>query len=148
DSIPVLVERFGLKTCAALDFIWEGSWWIGTAYRQKHALEAGTNILAHFLELCGLHSLSDQARAADVGLFAYGGILAVRHRRITEFLEQAKPHLAQIESLTHGDPLYGYMFEKCWMHMFGEPFVRLPPLVNESEADQRGWNVRPVGIQD
>jgi hypothetical protein len=52
-----------------------------------------------------------------------------------------------MEKLAHGDPIYGYMFERSWMHLFGEPFLRLPPLTKEREAEhhrtERAVDLRP-----
>lgn len=123
-DLPIRTEHFSLHTWAPLSFFDEGAWGIGQTYRQKHMLPSGTNIIEHFFELCGLDWLAERARGTDVGLFSYGAIFAVRNRLIADFVERARPHLEKIDLLTRADLNYGYIFERCWMHLFGEPFVR------------------------
>lgn len=125
DNLAVRREYFSLTTWAPIGFFDEGAWGIGNTYRQKHMLPSGTNIMAHFLEFCGLQELAAQAEPAEVGSFSYGAIFAVRNSRVQRFLEMARPHLEKIELLTRADLNYGYIFERCWLHFFGEPFVRL-----------------------
>jgi hypothetical protein len=84
--------------------------------------------MVHFMDLCGLPRLCEAARGGDLGTFSYGAIFAVRHERVVAFLEEAGTGIDKIELLTRADMNYGYMFERVWMHFFGEPFVRLPAL--------------------
>lgn len=125
DDLAVRREYFSLTTWAPVGFFDEGAWGIGNMYRQKHMLPNGTNIMAHFLDFCGLKELARQAEPAELGAFSYGAIFAVRNERVQRFLDMARPHLEKIELLTRADLNYGYIFERCWLHFFGEPFVRL-----------------------
>lgn len=125
DDLAVRREFFSLTTWAPVGFFDEGAWGIGNMYRQKHQLPNGTNIMAHFLDFCGLKAMAAQAEAAEVGSFSYGAIFAVRNSRVQGFLDQARPHLEKIELLTRADLNYGYIFERCWLHFFGEPFTHL-----------------------
>lgn len=125
DGMAVRREYFSLTTWAPIGFFDEGAWGIGSTYRQKHMLPSGVNIMAHFLDFCGLKELAAQAEPAEVGTFSYGAIFAVRNTRVQRFLDMARPHLEKIELLTRADLNYGYIFERCWLHFFGEPFVQL-----------------------
>lgn len=125
DGLAVRREFFSLTTWAPIGFFDEGAWGIGNMYRQKHMLPNGTNVMAHFLDFVGLKDLAAQAESAEIGSFSYGGIFAVRNSRVQRFLDQARPHLEKIELLTRADLNYGYIFERCWLHFFGEPFTHL-----------------------
>lgn len=154
-------EHFSLMTWAPLHFFDEGAWGIGAAYRQKHRLPSGSNIAAHFLEFCGLEALAAQAAQADLGVFSYGAIFAVRNARIAAFLETARAHLEKIELLTRADLNYGYIFERLWLHFFGEPFIALPglrapaaqavaahPGAGNSELRRRAYQANAAGRLD
>jgi hypothetical protein len=69
--------------------------------------------------------LAEQAMKADLGVFSYGGIFAVRNNNIASFLDTAKSCLNKMEELTRTGNNYGYIFERCWLHLFGEPFIDL-----------------------
>jgi tetratricopeptide (TPR) repeat protein len=159
NDLAVRREFFSLTTWAPVGFFDEGAWGIGNLYRQKHMLPSGTNIMAHFLDFMGLKELAAQAETAEVGVFSYGAILAVRNRRVAEFLRQARPHLDKIELLTRADLNYGYMFERTWMHLFGEPFVHLArgeaaqtareiPVGNANELRSRAFAMMAQGRHD
>lgn len=122
-NMPVRMEFFGLKTWAPISFYDEGAWRIGHVYFNRHSLPIGTNIAAHFFQLCGLAELADKAITADLGVFSYGGIFAIRNNKIAAFLNTAKQCLNKMETLTRTGNNYGYIFERCWLHFFGEPFV-------------------------
>jgi tetratricopeptide (TPR) repeat protein len=145
-GLPVRPEHFSLQTWAPLHFFDEGAWGIGATYRQKHMLSAGENIMAHFLELCGLNELAATAREGDLGVFSYGAIFAAHNTRIANFLAQAGRHLEKIELLTRADMNYGYIFERVWMHLFGEPFRRLPAL--DGAVWQVAHDAGPAGATD
>lgn len=125
DELAIRREFFSLTTWAPVGFFDEGAWGIGSTYRQKHMLPSGVNIMAHFLDFCGLKELAAQAETAEVGTFSYGAIFAVRNSRVQTFLDMARPQLEKIELLTRADLNYGYIFERCWLHLFGAPFVHL-----------------------
>ena len=150
-DVPVRTEHFSLTTWAPLSFFDEGAWGIGNAYRQKHMLPSGSNVIEHFFEFCGLDWLAERARGADVGVFSYGAIFAVRNTLIADFLARAQPHLEKIELLSRADLNYGYIFERSWMHLFGEPFIRFPALRSpavdlalEAAAGQQSAAARPA----
>lgn len=122
-GIPIRREYFGLKTWSPVDFYDSGAWNIGFAYLKNHSLPLGTNIAAHFFQLCGLSALSDLSANADIGVFSYGAIFAIKNERISAFLYEASKNLAKMELLSRTGTNYGYIFERCWLHFFGEPFV-------------------------
>lgn len=140
-DLPIRTEHFSLTTWAPLAFFDEGAWGIGNTYRQKHMLASGTNIIEHFFDLCGLDWLAQRAQGADIGVFSYGAIFAVRNSLVADFVQRAQPHLEKIDLLTRADLNYGYIFERCWMHLFGEPFLRFPAL--RSEAVERALAGQP-----
>lgn len=127
-DIPLRTEHFSLHTWAPVAFFDPGAWGIGNQYRADHSLPSGITILEHFLELCGLKWLADQIHGGDVGLFSYGAIFAVRNSRIVAFLERARPQLERMDVLTRAAPNYGGIFERSWLHMFGEPVIHFPAL--------------------
>lgn len=131
-DIPIRTEHYSLHTWAPVSFFDQGAWGIGNQYRIDHRLPSGYTILEHFFELCGLQALADSVKGADVGVFSYGAIFGVRNSRIEEFLQQARLHLEKMELLTRADPNYGYIFERCWLHLFGEPVLRFPALRSEA----------------
>lgn len=142
EDMPVRAEHFSLTTWAPLSFFDEGAWGIGNFYRQKHLLPNGTNIAQHFFEFIGLDQLAEQATGADIGVFSYGAIFAVRNTRIADFLRFGQPHLEKMEMLARADMNYGYIYERIWLHLFGEPFITLPSL-NAQQPDARRAAVQP-----
>jgi len=123
-SLAVRAEHFSLKTWAPVAFFDEGAWGIGNSYRQKHMLPNGTNIAAHFFEFCGFDAVAQNALSANVGVFSYGAIFAVRSALVAKLVAESRPHLVNMELLSRADLNYGYVFERIWLHLFGEPFVR------------------------
>lgn len=143
EDIPVRTEHYSLTTWAPLAFFDEGAWGIGNFYRQKHLLPNGTNIAQHFFEFVGLDDLAVQATGADIGVFSYGAIFAVRNSRIANFMQTGRRHLEKMEMLARADMNYGYIYERLWLHLFGEPFVTLPALSAASTPAQ----ARPAAVQ-
>lgn len=134
DDLAIRREFFSLTSWAPVGFFDEGAWGIGGTYRQKHMLSNGTNVMAHFLEFAGLHQMAAEAETAELGVFSYGAIFGVRNRRVAEFIAKAGPQLATLELLTRADLNYGYIFERCWLHFFGLPFVHLAKPVTAVRA--------------
>lgn len=128
DDLPVRPEHFSLGTWAPLAFDDDVARENGRAYRQKHLLAEGSNLARHFLEFVGLDELAAQAGAADIGVFSYGAIFAVRNRRITGFLQSGWRHLGKMEILARADPDCEGIYERLWLHLFGEPFITLSAL--------------------
>jgi len=122
-SLAVRAEHFSLKTWAPVAFFDEGAWGIGNTYRHKHMLPNGTNIAAHFFEFCGFDAIAQRALNADIGVFSYGAIFAVRGSLVGKLVAESKQQLAAMELLSRADLNYGYVFERLWLHLFGEPFV-------------------------
>jgi tetratricopeptide (TPR) repeat protein len=144
---PIRTEHFSLTTWAPIGFFDEGAWGIGNTYRQKHLLPQGTNVAEHFFDFCGLDWLADAARGADVGAFSYGAIFAVSNRRVADFVQRARNHLDKLDLLTRADMNYGYIFERCWLHFFGEPFIRFEahrPAVGQ--AASWGQGAQPASV--
>jgi hypothetical protein len=134
-NLPVRAEHFSLTSWAPLAFFDRGAWGIGATYRDKHYLPDGVNIAQHFFELCRLDDIAERAARADVGVFSYGGIFAVRNHRIADFMARHAGQLDRMELLSRADVNYGYIYERCWLHLFGEPFIQFDAL-RRPEATQ------------
>ena len=142
--LAVRAEHFGLRTWAPVAFFDEGAWGIGNSYRQKHMLPNGSNIAAHFFELCGLDEIAQSALNADVGVFSYGAIFAVRAPLVNKVLAESREHLVKMELLSRADLNYGYVFERIWLHLFGEPFVTFDPVKQSQSASRPAAVARAV----
>lgn len=116
-------ERFALKTWAPISFFDQGAWNIGVEYKQRHYLPDGTNIAHHFFDLIGLHEYAASCKDAEIGLFSYGGIFAVSNYRIKAFKEQIGDRIHNIRLIAKADKNYGYIYERLWLHLFGEEFM-------------------------
>jgi hypothetical protein len=125
---PVRVERFCLHTLAPVGHIDREAELLADQYRHRHALPAGHNLLAHFLDLAGRHDLATSATLADLGLCAAGGVFAVRNDRLLALLQDANGTLDRLELLLRSDLTHRLMLERCWLHLFGLPFVAFDPL--------------------
>jgi hypothetical protein len=125
---PVRAERFSLHTLAPVGHADAEAAQLAEFYRQSHDLAPGCNLVAHFLELSGLHDLAAAADTADLGVCAPAGIFAVRNARLAAWLRQCAPALHQLTTLLQIDPMYGQMLERCWLHLFELPFVCLDAL--------------------
>ncbi|MEY4753658.1 MAG: hypothetical protein RJA44_1333, partial [Pseudomonadota bacterium] len=127
-SAAVRAERYSLTTLAPLGFHDERAPQIARVYREKQKLVEGTNLMAHFLGLCGFEELAEQARRADTGVYAHGSVFAVHHTVLERFLQTARPHLGKLDVLSRASPVYQCMFERAWLHLFGLPFVGFEPI--------------------
>lgn len=127
-SAAVRAERFSLATLAPMGFHDERVPSIARVYRQKQGISEGVHLMAHFLYLCGFERLAEQAHRSDMGVFAYGPVFAVRHGRLAHFLQEARAHLGKLDVMARAAPVYQYLFERAWLHLFGLPFVRFEPL--------------------
>jgi hypothetical protein len=118
-GLRVRPERFSLGSWAPIGFDDPGTQWLNSTYRGLHGLPAGTNIAAHFLDLCGLPDLAADAARHRLGTFAYGALFAVR----TALLERVRPGaIALLGQAANGHAVYGYVLERLWLHLFGAPF--------------------------
>jgi hypothetical protein len=127
-SAAIRTERYSLTSLAPTGFHDAQAQRIAETYRLAHDLQDGTHLIAHFLTLCGLDQLAEQARQADIGVFAYGPVFAVRNTRLADFLTEARPHLGRLDVLSRSAPIYQPLFERAWLHFFGAPFVRFEPV--------------------
>jgi hypothetical protein len=119
-------ERFSLSTWGPLDFIDVGALGTSVDYRRIHGeLPDGTNIASHFLNMCRLHDLADEAAEHALGIFCYGAIFAVRNHRL---LNLTNRNLDIMLHMSKGAACYGYVLERMWLHFFGARFElpRLP----------------------
>jgi hypothetical protein len=119
-GLRVRPEQFSLTSWAPLGFDDAGTQWLNATYHRLHGLPDGSNIAAHFLDLCGLPSLALAAHAHLLGQFAYGAVFAVR----TNLLARVPPEaLACLCEATCAHSVYGYVLERLWLHLFGVPFL-------------------------
>lgn len=147
---PVRIDRYCLHTLAAIGRFDAQAQPLAELYRHRHALPAGENLLAHFLGLIGRHDLALSAGASDLGVSATGGVFAIRNDRLLALLQGNGAPLAKLEVLLHGDPVHRCMLERCWLHLFGLPFVSLAPLPRPTptEAPQSRSLARVVASID
>ena len=120
EGARVRSELFSLMTWTPIQFFDPGADYLSKQYRSVHELPDGINIAAHFLRRCEWPNLAEQAERHLLGRFPYGALFAVRQsmlprvppRSLELALQAANSHL-----------LYGYVLERLWLHMFGEPFT-------------------------
>lgn len=119
-SLKVRPELFSLAIWTALQFFDAGAMQASIEYRALHGLPEGINIASHFLELCGLSELSIDAAKSNVGKFSYGAVFAVHRSRMCRLSPDV---LRRMMVLSCGASTYGYIFERMWLHFFGEEFL-------------------------
>jgi hypothetical protein len=123
-SVPSKIrkENFSLYTWCPIEFIDDGAIRIGDLYRAKYNLKASENIASHFLMKCGLQELSGAAENAKIGSFCYGAIFSVEARLAKNIpLDCWK----QTHDAALTETVGPYIFERLWLHLFGEPFLLL-----------------------
>lgn len=118
-SARVRSEVFSLTTWAPMQFFDAGSRWLDDEYRKAHALAEGINIAAHFLRRCEWHALAEQAERHMAGRFSYGALFAVRQERLRAL---PRRNLELALEAANGHAVYGYVLERLWLHLCGEPF--------------------------
>jgi hypothetical protein len=137
--LRVRAERFSLSIWGPMDFIDAGALRTSVDYRNIHGgLAEGTNIASHFLHMCGLKELAEEAARYAMGIFCYGAIFAVRNHLVAKLPTRSIELMMQ---LSKGPPVYGYVLERIWLHFFGASFEmpRIPsPLTNSAEAVPAG----------
>ncbi len=109
-----------MATWNPVQFIDVGAARTGYAYRTLHSVPEGTNLAGHFFRICGLPDLAAQAERHLVGCFSYGAIFAVRNQLIADLPLRA---LQRMRHAALGPACYGYVIERIWLHLFGEPFL-------------------------
>jgi hypothetical protein len=119
-GLRVRRELFSLATWNPVQFIDSGAARTGHAYRTMHGVPEGANLAGHFFSMCGLPDLARRAQAHLVGCFSYGAIFAVRNRLIAELPLEA---LRRMRHAALGPACHGYVIERIWLHLFGEPFL-------------------------
>ncbi len=119
-GLRVRPELFSLATWNPVEFIDVGAARTGHAYRTVCGLPEGSNLASHFFASCGLRALADRAARHLVGRFAYGAIFAVDNQLIAELPASA---LRRMRDAALGPACYGYIIERIWLHLFGEPFA-------------------------
>jgi hypothetical protein len=122
DGLRVRHEVFSLSTWGAVAFHDSGAVGVSGSYLRHHGLPSGTNVAEHFLRLAGWDDLADEAGAADLGLFSYGAIFAVRGVRLGRIPPGG---LERLLGLSVSDPVHGYICERLWLHFFGKAFVTI-----------------------
>ncbi len=140
DGLRVRPEIFSLQNWGPLGFYDAGTLWLDTTYRSIHGMPEGTSIASHFLRKCGCDALAAQADAHLLGRFSYGAVFAARQSRLAT-LQGPSLDLLRKAALNH--QVYGYVLERLWLHLFGEPFVlpapELPGKAAPPEIAQPGF---------
>lgn len=122
-GLRVRRETYSLRLWSSIWFADPGSLRHRAQYSKLHDLPNGGNMAAHFLHLANLPELAVQAEAADFGRFCYGAIFAVRSRLLNRIDPEA---CRKLLALAKGHEVHGYVMERLWLHLFGEPFVAMP----------------------
>jgi hypothetical protein len=99
-------------------------------YLDIHGLPDGSNIAADFLRRCEWEEQAVQAERHLVGRFAYGAMFAVRRDRLARL--PRRPLELALQA-ANGHKVYGYVLERLWLHLFGEPFL-LPAAMPATSA--------------
>jgi hypothetical protein len=118
-GLRVRPEIFSLSSWGPIGFDDPGTQWLNSTYRRLHRLPDGSNIAAHFLGLCGLDELAEEARQHLLGKCAYGALFGVRGANLASLPQHAIAAMMEA-SRAHG--AYGYVMERLWLHVFGEKF--------------------------
>lgn len=122
DGLRVRREVFSLRTWGPVGFPDGGTVDISRQYRAHHGLRAGTNIAGHFLSLAGWDDLADEAAAADLGVFSYAAIFAVKGVRLGRMRPEVLERLMEL-AVSH--TVHGYVCERLWLHFFGAEFITI-----------------------
>lgn len=133
-DLAVRAERYALASLVPLAGADDSALRAGRTYRRKHGLPEGSALMAHFLRLAGLNGLAACAGTADVGLYAHGAMFAVGAQALGTAAATVAPQLDTLRTLVRADQNYPELLERCWLHLFGLPFVSL------------GGLARPVSI--
>ena len=112
-------ERYSLSTWGPLQFFDPGTKRVADDYARLHGLPAGSNIAADFFRRCEWDDLAAQAEGHLVGCFAYGAMFAVRQSRL---MAAPRRSLELALEAANAHQTYGYILERLWLHMFGQPF--------------------------
>lgn len=119
--LRVRSEIFSVYTWSPVKFHDEAAMQIGRSYLSGQSLPLGTNIAEHFLRSAGWDDLADEAAQADFGQSCHGAIFAVSNRLLAR-MPRAVAEAYHLKTRAH--PVFGYIFERMWLHFFGMPFHR------------------------
>ena len=117
-------ERYSLHTWAPLSFFDQGAWNVGSEYKNRHYLAEGVNIAEHFYSLLSLNEYAKMASGNEVGIFSYGAIFSVDSDAVTAFKERLGSRIDHLLLLSRADKIYGYIFERSWLHLFGLEYIK------------------------
>ncbi|PAW60235.1 MAG: hypothetical protein B9S37_10090 [Verrucomicrobiia bacterium Tous-C3TDCM] len=87
-----------------------------------HNLPDGWSIGGYFLEKCGLDDLAKQAWDATLMQFSFGAMFAVRNNRLGRL---GRTSLNKMIRLACGHHSAGFVYERMWLHFFGQPFIKV-----------------------
>lgn len=113
-------ELFSLFTWNQLQFFDPGARKIDAEYRASHNLSPAKGIASDFLQRCGMSELADCADKTTVGTFSYGALFAVKGYRLSQIPSESLELLLKAANSHH---VYGYIIERLWLHLCGEPFL-------------------------
>jgi hypothetical protein len=117
-------ERYSLHTWAPLSFFDQGAWNVGSEYKNRHYLVDGINIAEHFYTLLGLDEYAGMAAGHEFGVFSYGAVFSVESAAVQAFKEQLGGRIDHLLLISRADKIYGYIFERCWLHLFGLEYIK------------------------
>ena len=123
DHLPqgrVRREVFSLHTMAPMHFYDWGGYNMSATYRAAYGLSPAANLAEHFLRRCLMERRAEEAGRHLAGAFSYGAILGISAERIAQLSPQV---LSAMYGASLEHPINGYMFERLWLHLFGEPFL-------------------------
>lgn len=120
-GIPVRTEISSARSLGNM------SWQDGEAayrcfrdYAEFYQVPHGWSLTGHFIESCGLISLAEEAWRAVTVRYAYAAIFAVRNDRLSMIPQECIPKMRKLACEHYS---VGYMYERLWLHLFGQPFV-------------------------
>ena len=144
----VRAELFSLVTWGPLQFADPGARRICDDYRRVQSLPGGVNMAAHFLRRCEWPELAEQAARHLVGRFSYGALFAASNARLA--LAPRRSLELALEAV-NSHQMYGYVLERLWLHMFGEPFLLPAPAPDRTPEDVSALSPRfapqPVAVK-
>ena len=113
-------ELFSLFTWNQLQFFDPGARKIDAEYRSIHNLSSARSIASDFMQRCGMSELANSAEKSTVGTFSYGALFAAKGSILNEIPAKSLDLLLKAANSHH---VYGYIIERLWLHLCGEPFL-------------------------
>ena len=128
-QLLVRPELFSLTNWGPLEFHDRGARGIGLLYTLINGgAPEQLNIAGHVFRRCKLDKLAEEAERHSVGTFSYGAIFASRNERTGAIPRDALMTMRDFAS--EPIPAHGYMLERLWLHLMGEPFQRAKSRTN------------------